>query len=403
MDTSDDYFMHQCLRDDIHGAWMETQSLFRGGQTSVGKHGCFGLLEERDRAWVLVDTGSSDEPKVQSPARESENPLPNAATFSVARRRGLQVGPRRGVILLFVASNITSIHSHILQPFLFLPSQLFKYRVSCSWFHTRPETFNKHNHHQTLHASAGAAAFSTVARSSFSARLSDRPLTRFLVPFQENLSYSFTAISHTTTQLCTAKMGKGLRSSVNKTNNRKLKKNVFGPVETARTERLSQKLLELASQPKPPKSDMEVEESSGENSLRRQTHVPKLTIPFADSKQAESEAKATDANGALNALAIPVPKSLAHQCPTTAAASTNMLTPPPTPPLDISDFSNPSVRSAHRRYADEQLFFHLLGVSTDVHGFDSFGNICLGFGSDSESDNESSSSSGSSSLGSGYE
>ncbi|KAG9628927.1 hypothetical protein KCU64_g17681, partial [Aureobasidium melanogenum] len=177
-------------------------------------------------------------------------------------------------------------------------------------------------------------------------------------------------------------MGKGLRSSVNKTNNRKLKKNVFGPVETARTERLSQKLLELASQPKPPKSDMEVEESN-------------------DSKQAESEAKATNANGALNALAIPVPKSLAHQCPATAAASMNMLTPPPTPPLDISDFSNPSVGSAHRRYADEQLFFHLLGVSTDIHGFDSFGNICLGFGSDSESDNESSSSS--SSLGSGYE
>ncbi|KAI4741575.1 hypothetical protein E4T50_07975 [Aureobasidium sp. EXF-12298] len=177
-------------------------------------------------------------------------------------------------------------------------------------------------------------------------------------------------------------MGKGLRSSVLKTNNRKLKKNVFGPVEAARTERLSQKLQELASQPKPPKAEMEVEESN-------------------DSKQAESEAKATNANGALNALAIPVPKSLAHQCPATAAASMNMLTPPPTPPLDISDFSRPSVRSAHRHYADEQLFFHLLGVSTDIHGFDSFGNICLGFGSDSESDNESSSSS--SSLGSGYE
>ncbi|KAH0288389.1 hypothetical protein M436DRAFT_79266 [Aureobasidium namibiae CBS 147.97] len=167
-------------------------------------------------------------------------------------------------------------------------------------------------------------------------------------------------------------MGKGLRSSVLKTNNRKLKKNVFGPVEAARTERLSQKLQELASQPKPPKAEMEVEEST-------------------ESKQAASEAKATNANGALNALAIPVPKSLAHQCPATAAASMNMLTPPPTPPLDISDFSKPSVRSAHRHYADEQLFFHLLGVSTDIHGFDSFGNICLGFGSDSESDNESSS------------
>jgi hypothetical protein len=196
-------------------------------------------------------------------------------------------------------------------------------------------------------------------------------------------------------------MGKGLRSSVLKTNNRKLKKNVFGPVEAARTERLSQKLQELASQPKPPKAEMEVEESNGMRNLRRDSRSAKLTLPPTDSKQAESEAKATNANGALNALAIPVPKSLAHQCPATAAATMNMLTPPPTPPLNISDFSRPSVRSAHRHYADEQLFFHLLGVSTDIHGFDSFGNICLGFGSDSESDNESSSSS--SSLGSGYE
>ncbi|THY36049.1 hypothetical protein D6D01_00798 [Aureobasidium pullulans] len=196
----------------------------------------------------------------------------------------------------------------------------------------------------------------------FSARLSDCPPTRFLVPSQENLSLSFTAIFHTTTPSTHAKMGKGLRSSVNKTNNRKLKKNVFGPVETARTERLSQKLMELASQPKPPKSEMEVEESGGKNFCPRDTPSLKLTPPCADSKQAESEAKAANANGALNALAIPVPKSLAHQCPATAAASMNMLTPPPTPPLEISDFSKPSIRSAHRHYADEQLFFHLLGA-----------------------------------------
>jgi hypothetical protein len=46
-------------------------------------------------------------------------------------------------------------------------------------------------------------------------------------------------------------MAKGARASSIKTNNKALKKNVFGPVETARTERLSAKLLELASQPKP--------------------------------------------------------------------------------------------------------------------------------------------------------
>lgn len=46
-------------------------------------------------------------------------------------------------------------------------------------------------------------------------------------------------------------MAKGSRASTKKANNARLKSGVFGPVETARTERLSAKLLELASQPKP--------------------------------------------------------------------------------------------------------------------------------------------------------
>ncbi|CAF9906404.1 major facilitator super transporter protein [Imshaugia aleurites] len=46
-------------------------------------------------------------------------------------------------------------------------------------------------------------------------------------------------------------MAKGLRSSRNKTNNSKLRSNVFGPAETARKERLSAKLIELASKPQP--------------------------------------------------------------------------------------------------------------------------------------------------------
>jgi len=60
-------------------------------------------------------------------------------------------------------------------------------------------------------------------------------------------------------------MAKGARASTNKANNQKLKANVFGPVENARTERLSAKLLELASQPrpksqpKPAKDDIDME------------------------------------------------------------------------------------------------------------------------------------------------
>ena len=46
-------------------------------------------------------------------------------------------------------------------------------------------------------------------------------------------------------------MAKGARSSSKKANHVALKSKVFGPVETARAERMHAKLMELASQPKP--------------------------------------------------------------------------------------------------------------------------------------------------------
>lgn len=52
-------------------------------------------------------------------------------------------------------------------------------------------------------------------------------------------------------------MAKSARSSRTKANNQALKKKVFGPVETARNERMNAKLLELAQQPK---EKMEVEQ-----------------------------------------------------------------------------------------------------------------------------------------------
>lgn len=53
-------------------------------------------------------------------------------------------------------------------------------------------------------------------------------------------------------------MAKSSRSSVIKANNRRLKSNVFGPTETARTQRLSEKLLELSRQPKPVQEEKDV-------------------------------------------------------------------------------------------------------------------------------------------------
>jgi hypothetical protein len=65
-------------------------------------------------------------------------------------------------------------------------------------------------------------------------------------------------------------MAKGARASTKKANHQKLKSRVFGPVESARTERLSAKLLELAAQPKPQpvKEDivMKSEDGMGKNS-----------------------------------------------------------------------------------------------------------------------------------------
>ena len=54
-------------------------------------------------------------------------------------------------------------------------------------------------------------------------------------------------------------MAKSARASKVKSNNQKLKQNVFGPVEKARTERLSAKLQELISQPKASEAKKEVE------------------------------------------------------------------------------------------------------------------------------------------------
>ncbi|GJN68238.1 hypothetical protein VFPFJ_04841 [Purpureocillium lilacinum] len=54
-------------------------------------------------------------------------------------------------------------------------------------------------------------------------------------------------------------MAKSSRSSTIKANNRRKAASVFGPAEIARNERLSAKLLELAKQPKPETSDVNMD------------------------------------------------------------------------------------------------------------------------------------------------
>ena len=58
-------------------------------------------------------------------------------------------------------------------------------------------------------------------------------------------------------------MAKGLRASTKKANRSKLRSKVFEPVEDARTQRLSAKLLEIASRPRP-KVDEDVRMEEGD-------------------------------------------------------------------------------------------------------------------------------------------
>ena len=88
----------------------------------------------------------------------------------------------------------------------------------------------------------------------------------------------------------TVKMAKSSRASSIKTNNAALKSKVYGPVETARTDRLSAKLMELAAQPKPVRVE-EVPEAAEEGMFahcRNNSLLIRLADVPAPSKAADS-------------------------------------------------------------------------------------------------------------------
>ncbi|KAG8628605.1 hypothetical protein KVT40_004478 [Elsinoe batatas] len=66
-------------------------------------------------------------------------------------------------------------------------------------------------------------------------------------------------------------MAKSSRSSIRKTNRSRLKSRVFGPVEDARTKRLSEKLVELASQPKAATTDMDIEKTEDSKAAEQES------------------------------------------------------------------------------------------------------------------------------------
>lgn len=169
-------------------------------------------------------------------------------------------------------------------------------------------------------------------------------------------------------------MAKGLRASRTKKNNQALSKRVFGPVEAARNERLSAKLLALAQQPKAPREEMEIEKGT------RTRHHALKPVAAADRSLPDTADKEATAEGTPS-LSIPIPKGIAskdhhHQ----------LLTPPSTPPTSDNAPPNPILdRAGQHAMAQEQLFFHLLGASSDILGFDEEGDLRLAFNTDTSS------------------
>jgi hypothetical protein len=170
------------------------------------------------------------------------------------------------------------------------------------------------------------------------------------------------------------KMAKGLRASRTKKNNQALSKRVFGPVEAARNERLSAKLLALAQQPKAPKEEMEIEKLG----MHARHHVPQTTTSNnmpTDSKDPGAAAEGTPS------LSIPIPKSIAFN-----GHHHQLLTPPSTPPTSNNTPANTILdRAGQEAMAREQLFYHLLGASSDILGFDEEGDLRLAFNSSATS------------------
>ncbi|KAL2160522.1 hypothetical protein VTH06DRAFT_1210 [Thermothelomyces fergusii] len=78
-------------------------------------------------------------------------------------------------------------------------------------------------------------------------------------------------------------MAKSARSRIIKENNRRLKKNVFGPAEAARLERLSAKLIALATAPKPEK-DVEMKEEPANET--KEAAAKEDTMDVEDAKPA---------------------------------------------------------------------------------------------------------------------
>lgn len=160
-------------------------------------------------------------------------------------------------------------------------------------------------------------------------------------------------------------MAKGLRSSVKKANRTKLRARVFAPVEEARLERLHQKLLETAQQPKPEtakEKEMDVDSAEG-TAHPTPPPIPKLIHPPTDADAATADAtKEEDFPKGSFFLTAPIPQSLRS---THAPRVAKHGFPVPIPGDHADD--------------DGAELYDLLGLCADVVGFTPQGHLEFAF------------------------
>ncbi|KAG9197075.1 hypothetical protein G6514_002480 [Epicoccum nigrum] len=141
-------------------------------------------------------------------------------------------------------------------------------------------------------------------------------------------------------------MAKGLRASSERTNRRKLRTKVFGPVETARAERLHAKLLATinSDKPAPPKNKV-----ANESTFLPPTVCTALALALTDTAAAATEAKDDVEKGSFF-LSAPVPPCLSSTRTADEADSTAM-----------------------------RDFCFYLGLSADICGFTAAGDVQFAF------------------------
>jgi hypothetical protein len=166
-------------------------------------------------------------------------------------------------------------------------------------------------------------------------------------------------------------MAKGLRASVTKRNKAKLRSRVFGPVEAARTERLSAKLMELVQQPKPTR-DTEMLQVDGQS-----VGEDKSTEEGEKDRAASAEGQSL----ALQhfALSCPVPRNLVDVPGDSTGNESASGSESESESESEREGATVEILRGEAEDAELDMFYHFLGLCSDITGFTKHGGLAMLF------------------------